>query len=69
MQILIFVIGRRQRIISETDTPLFNDDPEDEDPDAALKAKLQAAKGPSTEAISKFEDYSECAYADASFVK
>ncbi|KAG9019357.1 Topoisomerase 1-associated factor 1 [Tulasnella sp. 427] len=55
-EIVIGVIGQRQRIISDTDGFLVPDIP-DNDPDSALKQKLEKLKGPSTAAISKFEDY------------
>lgn len=52
------MIGQRQRIISDTDDFLAPEIPDD-DPDAALKEKLQKLKGPSAAAISKFEDYGQ----------
>lgn len=53
-------IGKRQRIIDETDGSSsglhLNDDGEDEDDQAAI----ERLRKPSNEAIAKFEDYREC---------
>ncbi|KAG9047150.1 Topoisomerase 1-associated factor 1 [Tulasnella sp. UAMH 9824] len=56
-EILIGVIGQRQRIVMDTDDFLAEDIPDDDDPDAQLREKLRKLKGPSAAAVSKFEDY------------
>ncbi|KAI0787003.1 timeless protein-domain-containing protein [Abortiporus biennis] len=63
-QILMMVIGIRQRIVEETDgenavglDPNDVRDEDDEDEDEATVARRNAEKLPSSEAISKFTDY------------
>ena len=58
VQILTMVIGLRQRIVEETDGP-EKDKESDDDGDEEIRREVTKLKGPSGDAVAKFEDYRE----------
>ncbi|KZT08354.1 timeless-domain-containing protein [Laetiporus sulphureus 93-53] len=58
-EILMLVIGQRQRIIDDTDDPSVqsHEDAEEERDETAIMKDAEASRGPSTEVLAKFTDY------------
>ena len=56
-QILIMVIGLRQRIIEETDGDSSEIQAEDLDDDDGVREAASKLRQPSNEALAKFQDY------------